>query len=62
ETLTAMLSDPKVYQDKERFFEALETHSRLQKSIEKMTAEWSELQEHYETLKGKVKESPRKAK
>ncbi len=54
ETLTAMLSDPEVYQDKERFFEALKTHSRLQKSVEKMTAEWSELQEHYETLKGKV--------
>jgi ATP-binding cassette subfamily F protein 3 len=59
ETLTALLSDPEFYQDKKRFFEALENHGSLQKSIEKITAEWSELQERYESLKGKVEESPR---
>ncbi len=62
ETLTALLSDPEFYQDKKRFFEALENHGSLQKSIEKITAEWSELQEQYEALKGKVEESPRKGK
>jgi ATP-binding cassette subfamily F protein 3 len=54
ETLAALLSDPEFYQDKTRFFEAMENHGRLQRSIEKMTAEWSELQERYEALKGKV--------
>jgi ATP-binding cassette subfamily F protein 3 len=62
ETLTALLSDPEFYQDKKRFFEALENHGNLQKSIENITTEWSELQEQYEMMKGKVEESRRNGK
>jgi ATP-binding cassette subfamily F protein 3 len=50
ESLTVSLSDPEFYQDKKRFFAAMQSHGRLQSTIEKITAEWSELQERYEAL------------
>lgn len=50
EALTVSLSDPAFYQDKKRFFAAMQSHGRLQSTIEKITAEWSELQERYEAL------------
>ncbi len=50
EQLTTLLGEPDFYQDKRRFFEAMERHAHLQKSIDRLTGEWGELQERYDTL------------
>jgi len=50
EQLTSLLGEPDFYQDKRRFFEAMERHAHLQKSIDRLTSEWGELQERYDTL------------
>ncbi|MBI3608531.1 MAG: ABC-F family ATP-binding cassette domain-containing protein [Nitrospirae bacterium] len=50
EQLTSSLGEPDFYQDKRRFFEAMERHAHLQKSIDRLTSEWGELQERYDTL------------
>ncbi|MEO5656394.1 MAG: ABC-F family ATP-binding cassette domain-containing protein [Nitrospiria bacterium] len=50
EQLTAQLGDPALYQDKARFFAAMEDHARLKGAVERITAEWGEMQERYETL------------
>ena len=50
EQLTALLGEPDFYLDKRRFFEAMERHAHLQKSIDRLTSEWGELQERYDTL------------
>jgi ATP-binding cassette subfamily F protein 3 len=50
ERLTAMLADPATYEDKAKFFAAMDDHARLKKAVDELTAEWGELQEQYETL------------
>ena len=50
EQLISLLGEPDFYQDKRRFFEAMERHAHLQKSIDRLTGEWGELQERYDTL------------
>jgi len=50
EQLTSLLGEPDFYQDKRRFFEAMERHAHLKKSIDRLTSEWGELQERYDTL------------
>jgi len=52
EKLNALLGDPEFYQDKSRFFTAMEEHAELQGSIARLTTEWSELRERYEALVG----------
>jgi ATP-binding cassette subfamily F protein 3 len=50
ERLTAVLADPATYEDKAKFFSAMDEHARLKKTVDELTAEWGELQEQYEAL------------
>ena len=43
QTLTEALAYPELYQDKDRFFETMESHARTKKKIEELTAEWERL-------------------
>ncbi|MBI5407413.1 MAG: ABC-F family ATP-binding cassette domain-containing protein [Nitrospirae bacterium] len=43
QTLTEALANPELYQDKDRFFETMESHARTKKKIEELTAEWERL-------------------
>ncbi len=40
QTLTRALADPELYRDKDRFFETMESHGRIKKKVEELTAEW----------------------
>jgi len=46
----ALLADPKVYQEKERFYEIMERHNRLKTEIDEETALWEKLSLEYEAL------------
>ena len=46
----AFLADPKVYQEKERFYELMERHNRLKSEIDAETALWEKLSLEYEAL------------
>jgi ATP-binding cassette subfamily F protein 3 len=50
ERLTAILADPATYEDKVKFFAAMDEHARLKKTVDELTAEWEELQGQYEAL------------
>ncbi len=41
--LTQALADPKLYHDKERFYETMESHKRAKKKVEELTREWEKL-------------------
>ncbi|MBI5039116.1 MAG: ABC-F family ATP-binding cassette domain-containing protein [Nitrospirae bacterium] len=43
QTLAEALADPELYQDKDRFFETMESHARTKKKIGELTAEWERL-------------------
>lgn len=45
-----LLADPKIYQEKERFYELMERHNRLKSEIDEETALWEKLSIEYETL------------
>src|SRR5579884_511007 len=46
----ALLADPKIYQEKERFYEIMERHNRLKAEIDQETALWEKLSLEYEGL------------
>ncbi|MBI5407418.1 MAG: hypothetical protein HZA18_06965 [Nitrospirae bacterium] len=54
QTLTEALANPELYQDKDRFFETMESHARTKKKIEELTAEWERLSGTIEEA-GKIK-------
>lgn len=41
--LTQALSDPNLYNDKDRFYETMESHNRTKKKVDELTREWEEL-------------------
>lgn len=45
-----LLADPKIYQEKERFYELMERHNRLKSEIDEETALWEKLSLEYEAL------------
>ncbi len=50
EACVAFLSDPAIYEDKDRFHEIMTRHNRLKKEIDKETAAWETLSLEYEDL------------
>jgi ATP-binding cassette subfamily F protein 3 len=51
--LNAALADPELYQDKKRFFEMMDAHTKTKKKIEELTAEWERLSASLEEINGK---------
>lgn len=43
QSLTEALANPELYQDKDRFFETMESHARIKKKIGELTTEWERL-------------------
>lgn len=41
--LTQKLADPDIYQDKDRFFEAMQAHAKMKKKMEELIPEWERL-------------------
>jgi ATP-binding cassette subfamily F protein 3 len=50
EECALLLSDPQIYQQKERFYEILERQKRLKVEIDQVTAAWEKLSLEYEAL------------
>ncbi|MBI3805111.1 MAG: ABC-F family ATP-binding cassette domain-containing protein [Nitrospirae bacterium] len=46
----ALLADPALYQQKERFYELMERHNRLKAEIDQETAQWEKLSLEYEAM------------
>lgn len=50
--LTATLSDPELYREKQRFFEIMEAHTHGKRKVEELTAEWERLSAEAEKQAG----------
>ncbi len=50
EACALLLSDPQIYQEKERFYEILERQKRLKVEIDQVTAAWEKVSLEYEAL------------
>ena len=50
EECALLLSDPQIYQEKERFYEIMERQKRLKVEIDQVTAAWEKLSLEYEAL------------
>jgi ATP-binding cassette subfamily F protein 3 len=48
EACVALLADPKVYEEKDRFHEVMRRHDQLKKEVEQKTQEWERLVSEYE--------------
>ena len=43
QTLTQALADPELYNDKNRFYQTMQSHASAKKKVEELTAEWERL-------------------
>ncbi len=55
ETLTQALSDPKLYEEKEKFFETMNQYQHSQSRLNELNREWEELTLELEEKENHVK-------